>query len=120
MFQINNCQDLLTVFDTYDQGLSQTRGLTLYELAKAQLEKFTYFSEKKLRETSLKNEESKICSSEERNGLIRNEGLILLREIKKNIEEAILCLLHEIPDSHGGKTRKKLLDMKQQLLNYRI
>ena len=92
----------------------------MYELAKAQLGKLTYLSGKELREASLENQESKICPSEERNGLIRNDGLILLRDIKKNIEEAILCLLHEIPESHGGKARKKLLDMKQQLLNYRI
>ena len=91
----------MTVFDTFDAGFSQTRGLTLFELTKAQLEKLNYLS---------------AIEAKEVNSDVPNESLLLMEEIPTTIEEALRCLDHEIEGSHGRKALEKLLNIKRQLL----
>ena len=56
-------------------------------------------------------------STKENNDLHPKEDFLLIDEIPANLEEALCCLDHEFPNSHAGKVRKKLLDIKHNLLN---
>ena len=107
----------MTVFDVFDAGLSQTRGLTLYELAKAQLVKLNYLSEtEERRKKHLQSCISETCPPKEVNDVLLNETMKLMEEIPMTIEEALRCLEFEISESHGGKARKRLLEIKNQVL----
>ena len=107
----------MTVFDTFDAGFSQTRGLTLFELTKAQLEKLNYVSAMEARQkNSSQSRTSETYSLKEVNSDVPNESLLLMEEIPTTIEEALRCLDHEIEGSHGRKALEKLLNIKRQLL----
>ena len=107
----------MTVFGTFDAGLSQTRGLTLFELTKAQLEKLNYLSAMEARQkNSSQSKTSETYSHKEVNSDLPNESLLLMEEIPTTIEEALRCLEHEMEGSHGRKAQEKLLNIKRQLL----
>ena len=115
--QIQICRELMTVFDTFDAGLSQTRGLTLFELTKAQLEKLNYLSAMEARQkNSSQSKTSETFSHKEVNSDLPNESLLLMEEIPTTIEEALRCLEQEMEGSHGRKAHEKLLNIKRQLL----
>ena len=108
----------MTVFDVFDKGLSQTRGLTLYELVRAQIKKLKYLSKKEMRrKKAVKDNPTENGSIKEDNDFQLKEDFLLMDEIPANLEEALCCLDHEFPNSHAGKVRKKLLIMKHDLLN---
>ena len=107
----------MTAFDTFDAGFSQTRGLTLFELTKAQLEKLNYLSAMEARQkNSSQSKTSETYSQKEVNSDLPNEILLLMEEIPSTIEEALRCLEHEMEGSHGKKAKEKLLNIKRQLL----
>ena len=118
--QIKICCDILKIFDIFDPGLSQSRGLTLLELCDAQFVQLTtrrnsQVLKQNIIEESRQSVESECVMSEDE----QNSNLLFKKwvgELEKNINEAISCLEVELPDSRGGKARARLLEMKNELL----
>ena len=90
----------------------------MYELVRAQIKKLKYVSDKEIRrKKAMKDNPTEYGSTTDNNDLQPKEDFLLMDEIPANLEEALCCLDHEYPNSHAGKVRKKLLNMKHDLLN---
>ena len=107
----------MEVFDKLDKGLSQSRGLTLFELCKSQFDQFLF-----IKSVLYKNATPIGVDVESGDSTINPtanskqvESECLQLELLKNINEALRCLNSELPESHSGKTQLKLTDMKRQL-----
>ena len=92
----------MNVFDVLDPGLSQSRGLTLFEYCIALYGKiFT----PKLPVQSICNQDLKGISTT----AIQGENI---EALKSMVDEAIRCLTSELDESIGGRARKRLIEME--------
>ena len=105
----------MDVFNQLDQGLSQSRGHTLFELSKSQFEQFLYMKSHLYKKQLRRDLELGHPTTNYIEGSKKLVGEDLLMELKKNIDEGIRCLHSELPGFHGDRTRMKLTEIKTQL-----
>ena len=92
----------MNVFDVLDPGLSQSRGLTLFEYCNALYGQI--FTPKLPVQSNcnhgLKEISTTAIQGEEKEAL------------KSMVDEAIRCLTSELDESIGGRARKRLIEME--------
>ena len=116
-FQIKICRELMTVFNTFDQGFSQSRGLTLFELSKSQFHRYLHLKSQLRQNQQMLNDtpECGNTTTDAKRNSNPIEAEAILKELRENIDEAMLCLHSEIRGSHGWKATTKLREMKDYL-----
>ena len=91
----------MNVFDVLDPGLSQSRGLTLFEYCNALYGQI--LTPKILAQSNCNHDLKGIPTS-----AIQGEKIDALKSM---IDEAIRCLASELDESIGGRARKRLIEM---------
>ena len=107
----------MNVFDIFDAGLSQSRGLTLFELCKAQFGQLYRLHPELHAEATVSggNPESGNFTTNSKYASNQKAFDTTAIELKANIDEAISCLNIELSGTHGGRATTKLLEMRNQL-----
>ena len=95
----------MNVFDVLDPGLSQSRGLTLFEYCKAL---YGQIFTTKIPVQSNCNHDLKGISTT----VIQGEKI---EALKSMVDEAIRCLASELDESIGGRARKRLIEMENAI-----
>ena len=91
----------MNIFDVLDPGLSQSRGLTLFEYCNAL---YGQISTPKVPVQPNCNHELEGISTT----AIQDEEI---ETLKTMVDEAIRCLASELDESIGGRARKRLIEM---------
>ena len=92
----------MNVFDVLDPGLSQSRGLTLFEYCNALYSQI--FTPKLPAQLNCYHDLKGISTT-----AIQGEEIDALKSM---IDEAIRCLASELNESIGGRARKRLIEME--------